>query len=261
MTDLTDDAFLGGQLQILQPRSSYRAGLDAVLLAAAVPVVEGGAERVLDAGAGVGVVGLAIARRVSDARVSLVEIEPDLIELARQNIARNGLAGRVEVIVADVMAGGAGFTQVTRAQNQEWPRPNPGAYAHVAANPPYLLDGHRSPSPDPLKTRAHGMGAGGLDAWARFLATAAKHGGTATVIHRADALAALLAALDGRFGALKILPIHPRAGLPASRVILQGSKGSRAPLELRPALVLHGEGAGFLPPVDAILRGGHKLVV
>jgi len=102
LQDVTEDAFLGGALSILQPRKGYRAGIDAVLLAAAVPVVENRVERVLDAGAGAGVVGLCIARRVSTAQVTLVENDPFLVELARANVARNSLRERVIVVAADV---------------------------------------------------------------------------------------------------------------------------------------------------------------
>ena len=68
-----DDAFLGGALRILQPQEGYRAGLDAVLLAAAAPVRASRKDRVLDVGAGVGVVGLAVAQRMHRAHVTLVE--------------------------------------------------------------------------------------------------------------------------------------------------------------------------------------------
>ena len=250
--EVTDDAFLGGALAILQPRSAYRAGLDAVLLAAAIPVRTGPAERVLDAGSGVGVVGLCIARRCSEARVTLVEIEPRLAALARANAARNGLAQCIDVIEADVAAGGIGYTQTGLAQ---------GHFDHVVANPPYQTDGRASRSPDRLKAQAHGMAGGALDAWLRFLAAAAKSGGTVTLVHRIEALPELLAAMTPRFGALKLLPIHPRDGEPARRLIIQGIKGNRAPLQLLPGLVLHGEGHAFRAPVDAILREGQPLVL
>jgi tRNA1(Val) A37 N6-methylase TrmN6 len=84
-------------------------------------------------------------------------------------------------------------------------------------------------------------------------------GGSATLIHRADALGELLAALKGRFGALRLLPIHPRAGTPALRVLVQGRKGSRAPLTLLPGLELHGNGNRFISEVDAILRRSAQL--
>src|SRR5215470_17296912 len=94
----TADAFLGGALEVLQPVKGYRAGLDGVLLAAAVPARPG--ERVLDVGAGVGVVGLAVARRLPQVRVTLIEREARLAAMARENIARNGLAERVRLIKA-----------------------------------------------------------------------------------------------------------------------------------------------------------------
>lgn len=250
--DLTDDAFLGGALQILQPKTAYRAGLDAVLLAAAVPVRQGHGERVLDAGAGVGVVGLAIAQRCPAALITLVEIEPQLAGLARENISRNGLSSRAVVVEADIGTGGAGLAAAGFVQGQ---------FAHVAANPPYQTEGAASPSPDLIKARAHGMAAGSLDAWMRFLAAATMAGGTATIIHRADALVEILTTLSPRFGALKVLPIYPRAGEPARRLIVQGIKGSRAPLQLLPGLVLHGEGHAFRPEIDAILRQGAPLVL
>ena len=104
---LTSDAFLGGALDILQPASGYRAGLDAVLLAAACGARTGDGARVLDAGAGVGVAGLCLARRVADADVTLVEREPVLAGLARENIVRNALAERVHVVELDITEGGA----------------------------------------------------------------------------------------------------------------------------------------------------------
>ncbi len=249
--DLTDDAFLGDALRILQPRDAYRAGLDAVLLASAIPAGDGLCQ-VLDAGAGVGVVGLCVARRCTDAQVTLVEIAPELAALARRNIERNQLVARVTVVEADVGAGGAGFNGNGLASC---------SFDHVAANPPYYVDKHSSSSPSPLKARAHGMGEGALDAWLRFLATAVKPGGTATVVHRAAALPELIAVLTPRFGALKMLPIHPRQGAPANRIIVQGIKGSRAPLTILPGLILHGEGQGFRPEIDAILRHRAPLIL
>lgn len=250
--NLSDDAFLGGALQILQSRTGYRAGLDAVLLAAAAPVQRGAGERVLDAGAGVGVVGLSVARRIEDAAVTLVEMEPQMAALARQNIERNGLAERVRIVVSDVGRGGAAFGEDSNDLA-------PGRFHHVLANPPYLIAGRGTEPHSPLKAAAHAMPAGLLDAWVRFLTTAACADGTVTIIHRAEALGQLLTALDGRFGALRIFPLFPRTSTPATRVIVQGIKSSRAPLRLLPGLVLHDEGNAFRPEVEAVLRHGAPL--
>ncbi len=75
------------------------------------------------------------------------------------------------------------------------------------------------------------------------------------MIHRPDALAAILAAAENRLGALALLPVHPRAGAPAHRLLVSGVKGSKAPLRIAPALVLHEADGRLTAEADAIHRG------
>src|SRR5450755_2233607 len=96
--EFTEDAFLGGQLRLRQPKSGHRAGHDAMLLAAATHARSG--NRVVEFGAGVGAAGLALARRVGAICLVLVEIDPQLAALARENADLNAIAA--DVIVLDV---------------------------------------------------------------------------------------------------------------------------------------------------------------
>jgi tRNA1(Val) A37 N6-methylase TrmN6 len=244
----SEDAFLGGALRILQPRGGYRAGLDAVLLAATLEAK--GGERVLDLGAGVGVVGLAAARRLNDIEVTLVERDPALAALARSNIAMNGLDRRVRVVVADV----------TRPLG-EAPELDGliARFAHALVNPPYHIEGRGTLAVEPAKAAANAMPAGALERWLRFAAAMLRPGGTVTLIHRPNALEELLAGLARRFGGAVLLPLHARPGEPASRLIVRAVKGSRAALELRPGLVLHKADHGFRPRIEAVLRHGSAL--
>jgi tRNA1(Val) A37 N6-methylase TrmN6 len=105
------------------------------------------------------------------------------------------------------------------------------------------------------------MDASDLEGWFRFMARMAAPGGLISIIHRADALAVLLAGVSPRFGGVRILPLHPRAGEAAHRVIVTARKGSRAPLELLPGMVLHGPGNAFLPEIAAVLRDGAPLTM
>jgi tRNA1(Val) A37 N6-methylase TrmN6 len=203
-------------------------------------------------GAGVGVVGLAVACRVADADVTLVERDPALAAYARANIERNGLGGRVRVIEADVARPLGEHAGLSAAA---------GRFDHVLANPPYHVEGRGTAAADRTKAAAHAMPEGGLDRWLRFMAAMARPGGTATLIHRADALGELLAACAGRFGGLAILPLQAGAGEPAGRILLQGIKGSRAPLALLPGLVLHGADGTVHPRVEAVLRAGAPLSI
>ena len=81
------------------------------------------------------------------------------------------------------------------------------------------------------------------------------------MVHKAEALPQILAAFDGRFGNIRVRPIYPRLNAPAIRVLVEGTKGSRAPMSVSPPFVLHGDGHGFTPEAEAILRHGAGLVV
>jgi tRNA1(Val) A37 N6-methylase TrmN6 len=248
--DLTDDAFLGGRLRVLQPARGFRSGIDAVLLAAAAPAAAG--ERVLDVGTGAGVAALCLARRVEGVAVTGIEIQPDLCALARANAERNGLTDTVAIVEADVLAptralGQAGVTR--------------GGFDHVIANPPFYQEGRARPAGDPGKARASMLGPEDLERWVRFMVSMARPGGTVTLVHRTDALPRLLALLERRAGAVTVLPLHPRAGERSGRVLVTGRTGSRAPFALLPGLVLHGDGDAFTPEADAILRHGAALVL
>lgn len=247
---LTEDAFLGDRLTILQPRQGYRAGVDAVLLAAAAPVAAGRAQSLVDCGAGAGTVGLCVAVRCPDARVTLVEREPDLIEIATRNIDTNGLASRCQVVAGDVTA---------NALLPSAPRLEPDSIDHALANPPYHATGGGTPPPDRLKSASHTMPADALDLWLRFMTRIVKPGGSATMIHKADQLDRVLAAFGGRFGGLRVLPIHAYPDEPAIRVIVQGTKGSRAGILLLPGLILHNPDRSFRALPKAIFRDGAAL--
>lgn len=249
----TDDLFLGGALRVLQPAKGYRAGLDAVLLAAAVPELGAGG-RLLDAGAGVGVVGLCVARRLPMAQIVLAERSPVLAELARANIDRNGLGDRMIVEEVDIARGGRSLADMAPMSAMR-----PASFDHVVANPPYHRHGRGSDSPDPLKAGSHAMPEDELDGWVRFMAAACQAGGQVSIIHRAEVLGCLLSVMAKRFGGIRVLPIQPRCGVAASRVLLQGTKGSRAPLSLLSPMALHGDDGAFTPEVDRILRSGASL--
>lgn len=250
------DAFLGGRLMVAQPKTGYRAGIDAVFLAACAPTPRSGACRVLDVGAGVGTVGLCIAARCPDAHVVLLEREAALWALARDNIGRNGLEARVFAV-----HGAVGGTIGTLANDPTTYDLVPDSFDHAVANPPFHAQGRGTPAPDALKAASHAMPEQNLDDWLRFMARMVKPGGTATVIHKADGLPAVLAAFAGRFGDLAILPLHPRAGEPAGRVVVQGVKGSRAPARLLAGFVLHDNGHTFTPQAQTILREGEQLAL
>lgn len=240
------DGFLGNQLLIDQPRAgSHRAGLDAVLLAASLP--DGTTGHVVDLGAGVGVAGLAAAHRLPETNVTLIEIDPGLARIAEDNAALNATtAGRVRVVVADVLASAAERRAAGHLDDTA---------DHLLMNPPFHPADRGRSSPSPLRASAYALHADAIDGWFRAAAAALKPSGTLTVIFRADELPRLLSAIGGRFGSLSLLPIHAHEGEPAHRLILRGRPQGRAPLRILPGVVLHAPDGSFRPDMDAVLRG------
>ncbi|UPJ47443.1 methyltransferase [Bradyrhizobium sp. 200] len=244
--ELTEDAFLGGQLRLKQLKSGHRAGHDAVLLAAATSARSG--ERVADFGAGVGVAGLAVARRVAGIDLVLVEIDAALAGLARANAAANAIAA--DVIVLDVEADATAFAAAGLA---------PDSVDAVLMNPPFNDPARHRVSPDTARGIAHMATATTLGKWVHAARRILKSRGALTLIWRADGIAEVLSALDHGFGSLQILPVHGHAQGPANRILVRAAKGGRAPTQILPGLMLNDEQGVPNKRVQEILVGRGSL--
>jgi tRNA1(Val) A37 N6-methylase TrmN6 len=240
--DCTEDAFLGGQLRLRQPKSGHRAGHDAILLAAATPARPG--DRVVDFGAGVGAAGLAVAKRVAGIEIILVEIDSRLADLARENSLSNGL--QAKVVVLDITSCAEDFVAAGLP---------PDSADVVLMNPPFNDPARHRSSPDKGREVAHVAKATTLESWLHAGRRLLKSGGVLTLIWRADALAEVLAALDRGFGSLMILPVHGDVTAPAIRVLVRAIKGGRAPAALYPGLMLNNAASAPSLQVQDILAG------
>ena len=242
----TVDAFHRGRFVLMQPRKGHRAGLDAMLLAAAVP--DGFSGRLADLGAGAGAAGLAAAARCPGARIVLVEREPDMLAHAGLTLAHETNArfrGRVELLAADVTLTG----KARRDAGLE-----DAAFDFAIMNPPFNAASDRA-SPDALRRAAHVMESGLFEGWLRTASAIVRPRGGLALIARPQSLGDILAALHGRFGAVSILPVHPRADEAAIRIVLRAVRGSRAGLTLAPPLILHEGESGFSERAEAAING------
>ena len=239
---LTEDLWLGGRLALIQPKRGHRVGTDAALLVAAADDAPQG--RIVDVGAGVGAVGLALAKSSALACIDLVEIDPELAEFAERNAARNGLQARIRVLRLDAL-NSRERRDAGLIESANW----------VVTNPPFFDAAAVRASPHEGRARAHVLAGAGLVDWIRASLAMLAPGGRFVMIHRPEALAVILAAIGGRLGALALLPVHPAKGASAHRLLVCGVKGSKAPLRLAPPLVLHGADGRLTPEADAIHRG------
>ena len=231
-----------------QPKRGHRFGHDAILLAAACPACRG--DHALDLGAGVGAAGLALAKRVAGISVTLVEIDPQLSALARANADRNGFSASIRTVRLDVTGSRRAFAKAELV---------PGSAMHVLMNPPFHDEISHQASPDPERALAHVASSTTLAAWITTAAWMLQPRGTLTLIWRADGLLDVLSALAKAFGGTAVLPVHGKPGRSAIRILLRAVKGSRAPLELVPGLVLNDALGRPTPEAQAVLRDGAPL--
>lgn len=237
--DVTSDALLDGRVLLRQPRSGFRAAIDTVLLAAAVPAADG--DRVFELGAGCGAAALCLARRVAGVHVTGIELQPALVRLAGENIRTNGAQDAVDIMLGDIAG-----PLPPRVQ---------GLFDCVLFNPPYLDAARARPPADAGRAAAHVEADTGLAAWTACAQATLRPKGTLTLIHRADRLDDVIACLRGRFGGITVFPLWPRTGQPARRVIVRARKGVATPLVLAPGLVLHEADGRYTAAADAVLRG------
>ncbi len=242
MTGSVEIHVLNKRVRLLQPADGFRTSLDSVMLAAACPAKAG--DHVLDMGCGVGGAGFCVLARVPGTHLHGIDIQPDHIDLACRNIALNDMQSRAQFEAGDIRDAAA------------------GTFDHVICNPPYLETGTHSISPSQKKAIAHGHHEEDisvydwLDAGFRHL----KSGGSLTMIHRADRTDKIILGLKNRFGAIEIIPLWPRAGENAKRVIIRAIKDRRTPARLHTGVVLHEADGRYTPTADDILRDMRPIV-
>lgn len=248
----TTDGFLDGRLQIHQPEVGFRAGSDAVLLAAAI---EGKSENlsVLDVGCGVGTAGLCLKHRLSICDLIGLDLQEDLVSAALENAAHNNLSDNCAFYALNITDRGA-FKAIAAPDGRHFLE---FGFDHVITNPPFYEEGRAQASPSDIKAKAHLEGDADLSTWLQFCIARLKPKGMLSLIHRTDRLDDILAALSaGKCGRVRILPLWPNLESPAKRVIVQAVKGDKSPLKLMPGLVLHEMSGIPTEKAEKILREG-----
>jgi tRNA1(Val) A37 N6-methylase TrmN6 len=244
--DTTLDGFLGGRVNIEQPVDGYRAATDPVYLAACIPALAG--DRILDVGCGVGTASFCLGERIADLDLTGVELQDNYATMARANATRNQQA--MNITCANL----ANLPTDLRTQS----------FDHVMTNPPFFQGELLSAPDNAAKALAH-VETMDLDTWIAISLKRLKSRGSFSIIHLAQRLPTILAAMDGACGDIRVLPIAARYGRDAKRVLVQGIKTSKAPMRLLPPLIVHDganhgqDGDDYSDTTRAILRDGQSL--
>lgn len=232
---------LNGAVSLRQPNGGFRTSIDAVLLAAACTGSVG--QSILDLGCGVGSAGLCALARINDTRLTGLEVQKSHVRIATENAQDNNLSERTVFIEGDVRD----FRDT--------------GFDHVLCNPPYERVGAHLHSPSAAKAKAIGHTEEdiALEDWITCAFHCVKSGGSLTMIHKASEMQHLLQALGKSWGATEIIPLWPKQGREAKRVIIRTIKHRKSPARILPGLILHNHDGSYTEEAEAILRGGEAL--
>ncbi len=237
MDALTSDTFFAGAVRLKQQRKGYRFSIDAVLLAAHAQLRKG--EKVLDLGSGCGIIPLLLAFRHPDITVYGVEIQPELAEIARNNIRENKMEDRVHIFQADMKK--PDLQKIS------------GPADLVISNPPYrkISSGRLNPRSQQAIAR-HEIMAGLADvtgAARRILQIS----GRFLIIYPAERMAELLSQMQAADLEPKWLrPVYSRRHSEAKLLIAEGIRGGKPGMKIRSPLLIYEKDGSYTPEVKQI---------
>ncbi len=235
----TVDTILSGALTIVQPSGGYRFAIDSILLARFARPRQ--RARVLELGAGCGVVSLILAALHHPSQVVAVELQPHLADLIAHNAALNRIAG-VKAICADL--------------RQIIPGLAPASFDYVLANPPYRAAWRGRESPNAQRRIARGGGGATLQ---EFIAAATRyvcHSGKVAIVYTASRTAELIAEMKQRsLEPKRIRFVHSKPGEAASMVLLEARKGGGVEAIIEPPLFIYSLPGVYTDEARAMLTG------
>jgi len=227
--ELTEEILFGGTLRCLQPRQGYRFSVDAVLLAHFLTPEPGA--RILDLGAGCGVVSLILSRRWPTASLVALEIQPRLAEVIRRNVASNDLESRCTVIEGDCRR----IATLLPPNSFDW----------VAANPPYYPTGSGRHNPETERAKARHEILGGIGEMAQAAAFSLKTGGSSAFVYPAARAETLLGVLrENGLAPKQLQKVYPYPGAKAVLVLVEAEKDGGEDLTVLPPFFICQEKGG-----------------
>lgn len=227
---LTGDTLFSGRLVCKQYKSGYRFSVDAILSAHFCS--PGSGDAILDLGCGCGIIGLLLAYRYPEVRVTGIEIQPELVRLAEMNIAENAMQSRISVIEGNFRD----TAQLVAAES----------FDLVVSNPPYRREGGGRISPDPQRARARHEIDAGLADMVRASAFAVKNRGKVVVVYPARLSITLIAELKKhRLEPKRLQPVYGYPGRKdAGLVLVEAIKNGGAEMRLLPPFYIYSEKNG-----------------
>ena len=238
LSNETRDTILDGSITLIQPRHGYRFSVEAILLGRFARA--GTRDRVLELGAGCGVVSIMMATIYRPREVVAVEIQPTMAQMFARNAEINELKS-VSCVCADLRSKKiAGIT--------------PSGFDLVVANPPYRAAATGRESPDHGRRIARGETNATLEDFIVAARRYARRGGRVAFVFTARRVAELISAMrSNQLEPKRIRFVHPRLAMPASVVLIEARVGAGIEVAIEPPLILYERAGIYTSEAQALL--------
>ena len=210
-------------IRIIQPRKGYRFSIDSILLARFAQIRK--SDRVLELGAGAGVISIAIAALHQPREVVALELQPALTAMIRRSVEINGIE-TVRAVTGDLQ----------KIPDAEIARES---FDVVVANPPYRASNAGRISPHQARRIARSEASATLEDFIAAAARCARRGARAAFVFAADRSAELIATLrEHDLEPKRIRFVHPYVDAPATTILLEARKYGGVEVAILPPLIL-----------------------
>jgi tRNA1Val (adenine37-N6)-methyltransferase len=237
--DIELHSLFKGRLNLYQHTNGYRFSIDTPLLASFARERLRG--RVADLGTGSGVLPVLLARSEKISTLTGLEIQQELVSLAKRNIELNNLEQRAHIEQADVKKIRSDY----KAESLE----------AVITNPPFYVLGSGRINPESQDAVARHELLATLQDFISAAAYLLKNSGKFCAIFPAARCADLLCTMrDNTIEPKVIRFVHARLGEPATMLLVEGIKNAGSQATILPPLIIYSEGQNYSTEVQSIFN-------
>lgn len=224
-----EDLQLNG-LFILQKKDSFRFGMDAVLLSNFVNAKKD--HSILDLGTGSGIIPILLSTKTKSKKITGLEIQSEIADMAKRSVEGNGLGDKVEIINGDIRQAVSIFGS--------------GIFDILVTNPPYTRVGSGLINPEDTKAIARHEICCTLSDVLKSSSVLLKPQGEFYMVHRPERLTDILEGMRKVRIEPKILRmVCAKAGKEPSLILVKGLKNGNPGIKILPSLYIYDDEGNY----------------
>lgn len=224
-------------LRLLQKKGGFCFGVDAVLLSHFAQIAKN--STVIDLGTGTGIIALLLAVKRLPRKVTGLEIQPEMAEMAARSVKLNGLEDRVEIVQGDIREAVRLF--------------GASSFDVVVSNPPYMIRGGGLLNPADTKAVARHEILCTLEDVISSSAKLLRPGGKFSMVHRPQRLADIIYYMRNNAIEPKYLKfVHPSPGKKPTLLLISGTRNGNPELKVQEPLYIYDSDGNYSKEIDEI---------